>query len=425
MIRPARVLSCALLGLFGAVIAQACSASASRDGSAGSGAVAGDAGTDLGDGSQELQPNATGGTGGMSPYNPMCGVNAVSDCVPDDELACDSYLPPGGSGGAPTGETGGGAGTDASAGQSGGSSEGGNAGEAASGGAPGVGPSAEGGSQSAGDGGQGGRAGQGGNGAIDGPDPTGAGGAEGGEGGRAGSPDNGGGQSGEGGGPVTAEGGTSGQSSTPGSGGMSGGGGEAGGANVSEYACRVVTAPGGGIQARCAAAGPGGEDAPCFSSADCAPGLACTGDSEAGQCRHFCCEGDSGCRQGTHCAERSLLGVVVARQMVPVCVPAVDCSLAEPFPCPAGVTCSCPDGEACMVVRDDGTTTCVKPGSGAAGEPCPCASGHICSQATNQCVKLCQTAAMPSECGSGRCQASAELPSGFGVCVGATGSDAD
>jgi hypothetical protein len=115
--------------------------------------------------------------------------------------------------------------------------------------------------------------------------------------------------------------------------------------------------------------------------------------------------------------------VVVARQMVPVCVPAVDCSLAEPFPCPTGVNCSCPDGEACMVVRDDGTTTCVKPGSGSAGEPCPCASGHICSQATNQCVKLCQTAAMPSECGSGRCQASAELPTGFGVCVGATGND--
>lgn len=120
-----------------------------------------------------------------------------------------------------------------------------------------------------------------------------------------------------------------------------------------------------------------------------------------------------------------MLAVAVPRQIVPVCVPAVDCSLTEPFPCPPGVRCSCPEGEACMVVRDDGTTTCVKPGSGSAGEPCPCASGHICSQTTNQCVKLCQTAAMPSECGSGRCQASAELPVGFGVCVGGAQRAAD
>jgi hypothetical protein len=246
---------------------------------------------------------------------------------------------------------------------------------------------------------------------------------EGGEGGQAGSRQPNAGGAGEAGAAGAGEGGASGQSPIAGNGGMSGGGGEAG-TSVNAYACRVVSAPGGRVQARCEAAGSGEVDAPCFTSADCAAGLACTGDSGAGQCRPFCCAGDGECRRGTHCAERALLGAV-ARPIVPVCVPAVDCSLTEAFPCPAGVRCSCPEGEACMVVRNDGTTTCMRPGSGTAGEACPCASGHVCSQATHQCVKLCQTAATPSECGSGRCQAAAELPTGFGVCVGLTQAEAN
>jgi len=440
MIRPARVVSCALLGLFGALIAQACSSSSPKQMSGGSGAVMGDAGPDLGDGSQELQPNGEGGAAGASPYNPLCGVNSVSDCVPDDESACENYVPPGGAGGAPTdGPAGGHAGTGAgqtgtegggagASGRAGG--EGGSAGDVGSGGAT-DGPASAGGATSAGEGGQGGQSGQAGQsgrsgqgGAADGPSSVGAGGADAGDAGQAGSPESNAGRAGEAGGPVTAEGGASGQPSIAGSGGMSGGGGAPGTGPMSEYACRAVPSPGGGIQSQCEPAGQGGVDAPCFTSADCAPGLACTGDSGAGQCRRFCCAGDGECRRGTHCAERSLLGAV-ARPVVPVCVPAVDCSLTEPFPCPDGVKCSCPEGEACMVVRNDGTTTCMRPGAGTAGDACPCASGHICSQATHQCVRLCQTAATPSECGSGRCQASAELPAGFGVCVGLTQPEAN
>lgn len=430
MIRPARVVSCALLGLFGALIAQACASSAPRDSGGGTGAVVGDGGPDLGDGSQELQPNGEGAAAGASPYNPLCGVHAPSDCVPDDESACESYVPPGGAGGAPAdgGGAAGRAGTDGgAAGASGRAGEGGHAGEVSNGGTTGI-DVAAGGASSAGEGGQGGRSAEsahsGLGGAVDVPSSVGTGGADGGEAGQAGSPEMSAGRAGEAGGPVTAEGGASGQASIPGIGGMSGGGGEAGTTTANAYACRVTSSPGGRIQARCEPAGEGEVDAPCFTSADCAAGLACTGDSGAGQCRSFCCAGDGECRRGTHCAERALLGAV-ARPIVPVCVPAVDCSLSEPFPCPAGVRCSCPEGEACMVVRNDGTTTCTRPGSGTAGQACPCASGHICSHATNQCVKLCQTAATPSECGSGRCQASAELPPGFGVCVGFTQPEAN
>lgn len=78
-----------------------------------------------------------------------------------------------------------------------------------------------------------------------------------------------------------------------------------------------------------------------------------------------------------------------------------------------------------MVVRDDGTTTCLKPSSGELGEACPCAWGHVCSQATHKCVKLCQTAARDSGCGTGLCQASTELPTGWGVCVGLAPSTAE
>jgi hypothetical protein len=412
MIRSSRVVSCALLGLLGALVAQACSSSAAPAGSGGSGAFTGDSGTDLGDGSQELQPNGEGGNAGALPYNALCGVHGPADCVPDDARACSGYDPGGAGGGGPGGEPGAGAGgaEGGAAGAAGhAAGEGGHAGVGTSG-APASGASA-GGAANAGEGGQGG--------ARAGASSAGEGGQAGDEPGSSGA----GGAAGEGGAHVTPEGGKSGESSAGSAGSMSGGGGMPGTGTASEYACRVVPSPG-RVQAQCEPAGEGGVDAPCFSSGDCAPGLACSGDSGAGQCRRFCCAGDSACRSGTHCAERPLLGAVT-RPLVPVCVPAVDCSLTEPFPCPDGVQCSCPDGEACMVVRDDGTTTCLRPGSGKAGEACPFTAGHVCSQATNQCVELCQTAASPSDCGEGRCQASAELPTGFGVCVGLSSPQSD
>jgi hypothetical protein len=169
-------------------------------------------------------------------------------------------------------------------------------------------------------------------------------------------------------------------------------------------------------RAQCVPAGAGQADAPCLRGDDCAPGLACVREGDAGQCRPYCCKADN-CPDRTYCFERSLFGVMPALD-VPVCVPSVDCGLAEPFPCPEGATCSCPEGLACMVVGVDRTTTCVEPGAGREGQSCPCDWGHVCSQVTNRCAKLCQTAAPEASCATGMCQVSAELPPGWGVCVG-------
>jgi hypothetical protein len=168
--------------------------------------------------------------------------------------------------------------------------------------------------------------------------------------------------------------------------------------------------------AQCLPAGTGAADAPCLRADDCAPGLACVEEGESGQCRPYCCVADS-CPDRTHCFERTLFGVTPSLE-VPVCVPSVDCGLAEPFPCPPSTTCSCPEGLACMVIGEDRTTTCVPPGRGYEGQACPCYWDHVCSHVTNRCVKLCQTTAPEASCATGMCQASAELPPGWGVCVG-------
>jgi hypothetical protein len=175
----------------------------------------------------------------------------------------------------------------------------------------------------------------------------------------------------------------------------------------------------------CGRSGSGAVDAPCVSSSDCRPGLACIGDSAAARCLPLCCAGDIRCTAGTYCTEQplredlSLTATGYPPLLVPVCVKADDCDLAEPYPCPVDHVCKCAEGTACTLVRDDGTTSCVKPGEGLAGEACPCAWGHVCSHSTNTCLKLCPTSSQNAECGSsGKCQASAELPAGWGVCVG-------
>jgi hypothetical protein len=169
-------------------------------------------------------------------------------------------------------------------------------------------------------------------------------------------------------------------------------------------------------RAACAPAGGGAADSPCFSSADCGPGLGCVEEGAAARCLPFCCAGDS-CKAGSYCAERPLANAGEEKHQVPVCVPADDCNLNEPFPCGDAGACSCGEGKACLVVREDGTTTCATPGAGKAGESCPCAWGYVCSQATEACVRLCETARAVDYCGNTQCQASAELPLGWGVCL--------
>ncbi len=171
-------------------------------------------------------------------------------------------------------------------------------------------------------------------------------------------------------------------------------------------------------KAECSTAGTGSTGAPCVSSADCAAGFACVGDASAAQCRPYCCNQKTDCEPGTYCAERTFRdesGPTTSK--VPVCVQADNCDLSEPYPCPPNQQCTCKDGQACAVVRRDGTTSCVMPGKGLAGDECPCAPGHVCAKATNSCLKLCNTQATVSECGSGKCQGASYLPDGYGVCV--------
>ena len=185
--------------------------------------------------------------------------------------------------------------------------------------------------------------------------------------------------------------------------------------------------------AECRVAGSGTEHAPCVGSGDCASGFGCVLDGTAGECRRFCCEGNTTCDQsgdGTFCAERPLKDDSAPGgpgQMAPVCVPADNCNLAEAYPCAAANPddCTCPvPGTACMVVGN-GLTSCVEPpGTGKAGDACPCAWGHVCSQATGTCLKICSLTTSDSGCGNGKCQASKQMPEYFGVCVPSTAPDA-
>jgi hypothetical protein len=204
-------------------------------------------------------------------------------------------------------------------------------------------------------------------------------------------------------------------------------------AQPASISCQVIESPThkGSPLATCRPAGSGTEGSPCFSGADCAPKFACVGGGP-GQCRAYCCSGPDQCQAytGTHCAVEPLVPDAGATRVleVPVCMPAVKCSLAEPYPCRDG-TCSCPAETACVVVTDDGTTSCVPVSDlpsedvGGLDDPCPCARGFVCSQASHTCVQLCEVAAA-GVCASGRCQASPALPAGWGTCVGVAPKDA-
>jgi hypothetical protein len=189
---------------------------------------------------------------------------------------------------------------------------------------------------------------------------------------------------------------------------------------ASVFACHVTR-----TGSRCEPAGRGRTQAPCTSSRDCAPGLACVGDASEGQCLPVCCQPDT-CDEGNYCTERVLRGETGPNPVkAPVCVGAMDCRLDDPYPCDSSEpgACTCPSGTACSIVKSDGTTSCVPPGDGKAGDACTCsrgdvctcAAGHMCVQSMGICAKLCHTSA---DCGSGLCQATPILPDGFGVCVG-------
>jgi hypothetical protein len=189
------------------------------------------------------------------------------------------------------------------------------------------------------------------------------------------------------------------------------------------FACGVRLSNG-ELQAACALAGARAVGAACMTAEDCSAGLACVGDASGGQCLAYCCSGNDACKAGTYCVERPLTGLAGREPaLVPVCAPADDCDLSQAYPCPLDVqangSCTCTDpSTACSVVRSDGTTSCVTPGTGKLGDACPCAWGYICSRSTNSCLKMCSTLSSDGTCGGGKCQAANYLPRALGVCVG-------
>lgn len=178
--------------------------------------------------------------------------------------------------------------------------------------------------------------------------------------------------------------------------------------------CHVVADDDGEPEPVCVAVGEGIVDAPCQTGADCAAGAACIPTEQSGNqtasgiCRPYCCEDVEACEVGSFCAPRPQ--AEDADLTVPVCVAVTPCELLKDD-CSAGLTCS--------VVREDGTTSCVEPGTGGLCEPCPCAAGFVCAVHTGLCEKLCRTDGTGDECGGGFCQGgSSDYPSGIGVCVG-------
>lgn len=182
-----------------------------------------------------------------------------------------------------------------------------------------------------------------------------------------------------------------------------------------------------GLERSCAPSGARAGGEPCVSQADCGAGLACVGEGRSGICRAYCCQGTArSCGPGTFCDEAPF--PEAPEIFVPVCLPADDCALTDPYPCPEGQDCSCPDELACVVVRPDGETACTTPGAGQEGDPCTgtqtaeCAHGFVCDPEAG-CRKLCflvvsSEAAEPECPGGGICQSPSEFPSDLGVCVG-------
>lgn len=182
----------------------------------------------------------------------------------------------------------------------------------------------------------------------------------------------------------------------------------------------------GEVAVGCWISGAGDDGSGCTSTRDCQAGYACVGEPNAGQCRKFCCEGDSACvaldqdQTDRHhfCDERPLrspnaegaLGVAV-----PVCALAEMCDLSEPFSC-RGSDCTCAPDEACTIVNQEGATGCRVPGEGGLEEACPCQAGFYCHPVENTCKQLCVLDSDDGACGESLCQATANFPAGWGLC---------
>jgi hypothetical protein len=172
---------------------------------------------------------------------------------------------------------------------------------------------------------------------------------------------------------------------------------------------------------QCLAAGTGGDGEQCQKSTDCADSFECVGSP--GQCRHYCCAGNTSCDQASSVTTSATFCDVqptaVGGLNVPVCEPVTSCTLLL-----TGTgNGSCPKGETCAVVKDDGTTSCVQIGTVGIGGDCDvyhCAAELTClgPAGSRTCFQLCQVDA-PAACPSGTtCMSSAQLftNANVGIC---------
>lgn len=179
-------------------------------------------------------------------------------------------------------------------------------------------------------------------------------------------------------------------------------------ANVASDA--MASAAAAQVAPACTPAGPGLDGALCHDPDDCAPGYECVGSP--GACRHYCCEGNTACRADQFCDIQQTAGS--ATMNVPVCMPVRQCELL--------LDQTCPSGQTCAVVREDGSVSCLAIGSASVGQSCEtehCGAGLVCLGATaRSCYALCQMTG-PSQCPSGQsCKGGPPLfvDPGVGVC---------
>ncbi len=203
--------------------------------------------------------------------------------------------------------------------------------------------------------------------------------------------------------------------------------------------CRIQLGDSNSIERICTGVGAGKSGDQCSSPVDCGSGLTCVMEDPAAVCRPYCCADPESCPSNSYCTTRTTCqNSYVAGADVPVCSAADNCLLTDPYPCPQDQNCKCPSGKACAVVRRQGLTSCIVPGTGQQGDYCYCAAGYVqgdycscaagyaCSYSTFTCLKLCQldssntsngSTSPGTQCSIGTsCQASNDVPSGWGVC---------
>ena len=194
----------------------------------------------------------------------------------------------------------------------------------------------------------------------------------------------------------------------PGAGGAGGAGGGMGGGSGLDCKLTYDAASPNETAGMCLAPGMQVNGGPCIASADCAADHACVNEEGNGVCRQYCCGALEDCpQQVTFCELRPLFD---STPSIPVCAPVDDCTLLD--------SSTCAPEKTCTIVRQDGTTSCVTPGTGMHGDPCPCAADHVCATGLNQCLRLCHTDGNDCPIEAPKCQGGATIyPEGFGVCV--------